>query len=170
MRDQPKFEPLEENDFFADRRASRPLPDGTVPRSEGLDEPDQYSPRDANGELLDSFPFEVDLDVLQRGRERYDIFCSPCHGSDGYGQGMIVQRGFSQPPSLHDQRLRESPAGYFYEVITNGFGRMYAYNDRIAPRDRWAVAAYIRALQLSQNATENDVPPEERQNIQEANP
>lgn len=170
MRDQPKYEPLEENDFFSDRRASRPLPAGTIPRSEGLDDPDQYSPRDANGDLIDSFPFEVTMDVLQRGRERYDIFCAPCHGRDGYGQGMIVQRGFSPPPSLHDQRLRDSPAGYYYEVITNGFGRMYAYNDRIAPRDRWAVIAYIRALQLSQNATENDVPPEELQNFQEANP
>jgi hypothetical protein len=170
MRDQPKYEPLEENDFFADQRASRPLPAGTIPRSEGLDDPEQYSPRDANGQLVDSFPFEVTLDVLERGREQFDIFCSPCHGRDGYGQGMIVSRGFSPPPSLHDQRLREAPAGYFYEVITNGFGRMYAYNDRIAPHDRWAVVAYIRALQLSQNATVTDVPPDQRQNIQGGNP
>ena len=171
MKDQPKYEPLEENPFFPDRRSARPLPTGVVPVSvQGVEESADYPSRDENGELLDSFPFPVTEEVLQRGREGYNDFCSPCHGLDGYGQGMIVQRGFSPPPSLHDERLRQAPAGYFYEVITNGFGRMYSYDSRIQPSDRWAIVAYIRALQLSQHAAAQDVPQEELQNLQGANP
>jgi mono/diheme cytochrome c family protein len=171
MKDQPKYEPLEENSFFPDHRSARPLPAGTVPRSaKGVEETEDYPSRDENGELVDSFPFPITEQILQRGRESYDDFCSPCHGLDGYGQGMIVQRGFSPPPSLHDDRLRQASAGYFYEVITNGFGQMYSYDSRIQPSDRWAIVAYIRALQLSQHATAQDVPEDELQNLQGANP
>lgn len=112
--------------------------------------------------MLQTVPFEVDRAVLERGQERYDIFCAPCHGLDGYGQGMIVQRGFSAPPSLHASRLLQQPDGYFFDVITNGFGRMYSYAYRVPPDDRWAIVAYIRALQLSQNASPADVPPDQQ--------
>jgi hypothetical protein len=105
------------------------------------------------------------MEVLKRGQERYNIFCSPCHGYDGYGQGEIVQRGFKQPTSFHEERLRTAPLGYFFGVITNGFGTMYSYASRVQPEDRWAITAYIRALQLSQNATLDDVPREEREQL-----
>jgi mono/diheme cytochrome c family protein len=163
-------EPLEESQFYPDRRSARPLPEGTVPRANGVEDAADYPARDENGELLDSFPYPVTQEVLERGRADYDSFCAPCHGLDGYGQGMIVQRGFSPPPSLHEERLRQSPAGHFYEVITNGFGRMYAYDSRIQPSARWAIVAYVRALQLSQYAAAQDLPAEELQNIPEANP
>lgn len=172
MSDQAKYEPLEANLYFADQRASRPLPEGVVPRPESgppgasaVDE-EAYSPRSAEGELLDSFPFPVTLEVLERGQERYNIYCSPCHGLDGAGRGMIVERGFPPPPSLHEQRLREAPAGYYYEVIRDGFGQMFAYGYRVDPPDRWAITAYIRALQLSQNASPQDLPPEELENLE----
>jgi hypothetical protein len=120
-----------------------------------------------NGELATAFPFPVTKVVLLRGQERFNIFCSPCHGRVGDGQGMIVQRGFRQPQSFHIQRLRESPPGYYFDVITNGFGAMYSYAARVPVEDRWAIAAYIRALQLSQNATWEDVPAEQQRQLME---
>lgn len=116
-----------------------------------------YRVRGAGAEM-DEFPFPVTKEVLLRGQERYDIYCAPCHGRTGYGDGMIVRRGFSQPPSYHQDRLREAPVGHYFDVITNGFGAMYQYGDRITPEDRWALIAYIRALQLSQDASMQDVP------------
>jgi mono/diheme cytochrome c family protein len=160
MRNQPRYDPLEASQFYPDQRSARPLVEGTVPLGGKTDDEAGLSPRDEAGNLVDIFPFPVTIDVLQRGRERYDIFCSPCHGLDGQGKGMIVQRGFSPPPALTIERLQQAPAGYFYDVITNGFGQMYSYAYRVPPRDRWAIAAYIRALQLSQNATQGDVPPD----------
>jgi len=118
------------------------------------------------GALMDKFPFPVTEEVLLRGQERYDIYCAPCHGRTGYGDGMIVRRGFSQPPSYHQARLREAPVGHYFDVITNGFGAMYPYGDRITPEDRWAIIAYIRALQLSQDANINDVPAAERSQLE----
>jgi len=115
--------------------------------------------------LVDNFPSPITREILLRGQERYNIFCSPCHDRVGNGQGMIVQRGFRRPPSFHIDRLREAPVGYFFDVITNGFGAMYDYGDRVPPPDRWAIIAYIRALQLSQHATLADVPLEERQQL-----
>ena len=120
------------------------------------------------GTPVDTFPYPVTRDILDRGQVRYNTFCAPCHAITGYGDGMIVQRGFSAPPSFHTERLREAPVGYYFDVITNGFGRMYAYGSRITPADRWAIIAYIRALQLSQNATIEDVPADERQQLQGA--
>lgn len=168
MQDQPRHDPLEPSEFFPDRRSARPLLAGTVPRGEAAEYTPPYTGRTEDGELLDAYPFAITVEVLQRGRERYDIFCAPCHGLDGYGQGMIVQRGFAPPPSFHIDRLRQAPAGHYFEVITNGFGQMYAYGYRVPPDDRWAITAYIRALQLSQDATQQDVPADELQELMEA--
>ncbi len=131
-------------------------PEATLQAAAGQGRPD----------LVDTFPFEVTGATLERGRGQYNAFCAPCHALTGYGDGMIVQRGFQQPPSFHQQRLRDAPVGHFFDVITNGFGTMYPYASRIAPEDRWAIVAYIRALQLSQNATIEDVPPESRQQLE----
>ena len=165
MHDQPRYEPLERSAFFADQRASRPPVPGTVAQGE-LREDDHLYTGKINGELAGSFPFAVTRDVLLRGRERYNIFCSPCHGGLGDGAGVIVQRGFKRPPSLHGQRLREAPAGHFFDVITRGFGAMTDYASRVPVRDRWAIAAYIRALQFSQNATLADVPADHRRALE----
>ena len=158
MHDQPKLEPLEGSDFFSDRRASRPSVDGTVARGE-LREDFLFYTGFENGELATEFPFPVTREVVERGRQRFNIYCSPCHGLIGDGLGAVVQRGFQRPPSYHINRLREAPVGHFYNVITHGKGRMYSFNDRIPPDDRWAIVSYIRALQLSRNVDVNDLPP-----------
>jgi mono/diheme cytochrome c family protein len=170
MSNQPRYEPLEESAFFTDHRSARPLLDGTVPRQVNLEEESALSARTAGGELVAEIPITITLELLEEGREQYNIFCSPCHGLDGYGQGMIVQRGFPPPPSLHEDRLLQAPAGHFNEVIANGFGVMYPYRDRVDGTGRWAIVAYIRALQLSQNATLEDVPAEERPTLEEGQP
>jgi hypothetical protein len=161
MAQQPRYEPLEPSSFFADGRASRPLVPGTVARGHLKTDTHLYAGQ-VNGKLADTFPFPVTRVMLERGQERYNIYCSPCHGRIGNGEGIVVQRGFQRPASFHIDRLREAPAGYFFNVITNGFGAMYDYAARVTPEDRWAIIAYIRALQLSQNATLADVPAEER--------
>ncbi|MFQ5650590.1 MAG: c-type cytochrome [bacterium] len=164
MHDQPRFEPLEQNSFFGDNRASRPLVAGTVPRGYLRIDDHLYEGKQ-NGELVNTFPFPITKEILARGRERYDIFCSPCHDKTGSGQGMIVQRGFRAPPSFHLPRLRNSPVGHFYDVITNGLGAMYDYRERIKPKDRWAIVAYVRALQLSQRVTIDEAPADIRQQL-----
>ena len=121
-----------------------------------------YTGKDAKGDDIDAFPIAVDKAFIQRGRQRYDIYCTPCHGAIGNGLGMIVRRGFQQPPSYHIDRLRNAPVGHFYDVITNGYGAMLNYAQQVQPRDRWAIVAYIRALQYSQNANINDLPTEAR--------
>jgi mono/diheme cytochrome c family protein len=166
MHDQPKLEPLEKNNFFADQRASRPLVEGTVARGQLRIDEHFYTGK-VNGELVTTLPFAATKEVLERGRERYNIFCAPCHDRVGSGNGMIVQRGFRKPPSFHLERLREMPIGHYFDVMTNGFGTMYSYSDRISPKDRWAIAAYIRVLQLSQNAALTDVPQEQRRKLTE---
>jgi Cytochrome C oxidase, cbb3-type, subunit III len=158
MHDQPKLEPLEGSDFFSDRRASRPSVDGTVARGELREDVFLYTGFN-NGELATEFPFPVTRDVVERGQHRFNIYCSPCHGLIGDGLGAVVQRGFQRPPSYHIERLRAAPVGHFYNVITHGKGRMYSFNDRIPPDDRWAIASYIRALQLSRQVDVNDLPP-----------
>lgn len=166
MHDQPRYEPLERSNFFSDQRAARPAIAGTVARGQlNLDE--HLHTGKINGALAATFPFPITKDVLHRGQERFNIFCSPCHGRVGDGRGMIVQRGFRQPPSFHIQRLREAPPGYYFDVITNGFGAMYSYASRVPVEDRWAIAAYIHALQLSQNATLEDVPAEQQRQLME---
>jgi cytochrome c553 len=164
MHVQPKYLPYEPTSFFADGRSERQPVPGTVARGQlRLDEL-MFSGRE-NGVVVDKFPFPIAKADLDRGRERYNVYCTPCHDYTGQGRGMIVMRGFPQPPSYHIQRLRDAPAGHFYEVITNGFGAMYSYAARIEPADRWRIAAYIRVLQLSQNAKIDDVPESERQKL-----
>jgi mono/diheme cytochrome c family protein len=167
MHNQPKFIPLRESEFFTDHRSARPLVEGTVARGE-VEGNDLLSTGMVNGELASAFPFPVTGDVMRRGQERYDIFCAPCHARTGNGDGMIVRRGFRAPPSLHVDRLRQAPAGHFFDVITNGFGAMPDYRAQVPVRDRWAIIAYIRALQASTAAGIADVPPEKRNEIHDA--
>ncbi|MBI4528564.1 MAG: cytochrome c [Deltaproteobacteria bacterium] len=164
MADQPRYEPLSRSTFFGDRRAARPLVEGTVARGQLRTDEHLYRGREG-GLLADRFPFPVDRAVLLRGQERYDIFCSPCHDRVGNGQGMVVRRGFPAPPSYHTDRLRRSPVGHFFNVMTNGFGFMPDYAQQIPVEDRWAIVAYIRALQLSQHATVAEIPEEKRQEL-----
>lgn len=149
MRNQPRFETYEASKFFADRRSARQPVEGTVARGQ-LNEDELLLTGKIDGKLANVFPFEVTDTVMARGRERFNIYCSPCHDMTGSGNGMVIQRGFKQPPSFHIQRLKDAPHGHFVDVMTNGFGAMYPYRDRVPPNDRWAIAAYVRALQYSQ--------------------
>jgi len=164
MHDAPRYEPLEASDFFADGRGSRTLVSNTVARGTLREDEHLYQGK-INGQLADVFPMPVTLDVMARGRERFNVFCSPCHGRTGQGNGMVVQRGFRAPPSYHEDRLRTAPVGYFFDVMTNGFGAMQDYAAQVPVADRWAIAAYIRALQFSQRATVNDVPADRRADL-----
>jgi mono/diheme cytochrome c family protein len=166
MYDQPRNEPLEKSAFFADQRASRPLVAGTVPRG-ALQEDEVFSTGKRDGQFVDELPIKVDSALLQRGQERFNIFCTPCHGLAGYGDGMIVQRGYRQPPSYHIDRLRGAPIGHFFDVMTHGFGVMPAYARQVPAHDRWAIAAYIRALQWSQYAKPGDLNPESRKQLED---
>ena len=164
MHDQPKYIPLRQSSFFADQRSARPLVAGTVPRGQLRDDPLLYTGKINNADAT-VFPFSIDDKVMARGQERFNIYCSPCHGRTGQGDGMIVRRGYRKPPTYHQDRLRDAPIGHFFDVMTNGFGAMPDYAAQVTVRDRWAIAAYIRALQLSEHATVNDVPPAERSNL-----
>jgi cytochrome c553 len=158
MHDQPKYIPLRPSDFFGDGRSERPLLEGTVPRGHLKDDVAFYTGKGPDGKPVDGFPFPITKEVLDRGQNRFNIYCTPCHGHLGNGNGMIPQRGFRHPPTYHQDRLRKVPDGYIFDVITAGFGAMQDYSAQVEPRDRWAIVAYIRALQLSQNATSADVP------------
>ena len=164
MHDQPKFIPLRQSTFFTDSRSARPLVAGTVARGQLRDDMLLYTGK-ANGTDAEVFPFPIDDRVMSRGHERFDIFCSPCHGRTGQGDGMIVRRGYRRPPTYHQDRLRDAPVGHYFDVITNGFGAMPDYATQIRPEDRWAIIAYVRALQLSEHATMNDVPPDDRERL-----
>lgn len=168
MHIQPKYLPDEPSNFFDDGRSERPVVPGTVARGQLHTDELLYTGKE-NGVVADKFPFPMTRADLERGRERYNIYCTPCHDYTGGGQGMIVQRGFPSPPSFHVDSLRKAPAGHYFEVITNGFGSMYSYASRVEPEDRWRIAAYIRALQLSQHATMQDVPENERTKLTEGN-
>ena len=164
MHIQPKYLPYEPTNFFGDGRSERQPVTGTVARGQlRLDEL-LYTGKE-NGVLADKFPFPITRADLERGRERYNIYCTPCHDYTGQGDGMIVQRGFPPPPSFHIERLRTAPAGHFFDVMTNGFGSMYSYAARVEPEDRWRIAAYIRVLQASRHGTIDDVPLAERQTL-----
>lgn len=158
MHVQPRLNPLAKSDFFADERSARPPVTGTVARGDLRQDTYFYTGKigDTPGDFM---PFPVTEDVLVRGRERFNIYCSPCHSRLGDGNGMIPERGFRRPPSYHIERLRKAPLGYFFDVMTNGFGAMPDYSSQLQPADRWAIVAYIRALQLSQNATKAELPP-----------
>jgi mono/diheme cytochrome c family protein len=161
MHNQPKYIPLRESAFFTDDRSARPLVPGTVARGQLHEDALLYTGK-INGADATLFPFRVDVAVMVRGRERFDIYCSPCHGRTGAGDGMVVRRGYRHPPSFHDDRLRAAPVGHFFDVMTNGFGAMPDYAAQIPAGDRWAIIAYVRALQLSEHATVADVPVPER--------
>ncbi|RMH19988.1 MAG: cytochrome c [Acidobacteria bacterium] len=161
MHDAPRIDPLEANPFFEHELSARPLPAGTVARGFLRDDVHLYQGKTAAGDFAGALPESLPLsrELLERGRQRYEIFCSVCHDSTGQGRGMIVRRGFKQPPAYTDDRLMAMPIGYFFDVITNGFGVMSSYASRIPVEDRWAIAAYVRVLQLSQKSRLDDLPP-----------
>lgn len=164
MHDQPRLKPYAKSAFFADHRSMRPLVPNTVARGR-LFEDAHLNLGKIDGKDAETFPMPITKEILARGRERFGIYCINCHGMLGDGNGMIVSRGLKRPPSYHIDRLRQAPPGYIFGVITNGFGVMYDLSDRIKAEDRWAITAYVRALQQSQNATLDDVPPAERDRL-----
>jgi hypothetical protein len=165
MHDQPKYIPLRPSDFFADGRSARPLIEGTVARGYLDANVLLYTGKGPDGKPSNEFPMPVTKELLLRGQQRFNIYCSPCHDRTGNGNGMIVRRGYRHPPSYHSDRLRQQPNGYFFDVITRGFGAMPDYAVQVQPEDRWAIVAYIRALQLSQQASINDVPAADRSQL-----
>jgi mono/diheme cytochrome c family protein len=167
MNDEPRYKPLAASDFFADGQSARPQVAGTIARGHLRFDQAFYAGR-SGGALVDAFPVAVTGDLLARGRERFDIFCSPCHGRLGNGDGVVVERGFRSPASYHIDRLRDAPVGHFFDVITNGFGAMSGFASRVPVADRWAIIAYVRALQLSQHATLSDAPDNEQQKLLES--
>jgi hypothetical protein len=177
MADQPSYRPLQASTFFEDGRSARPLVPDTVARGQLRDDVQLYVGRideaATQPRYVDTFPILITRPVLQRGRERFNIYCSVCHDRLGTGQGVVVRRGFIRPPSFHNGEsrglkgsLRDAPVGYYFEVATNGFGAMPAHAEQISPHDRWAIIAYIRALQLSQRATLDDVPEPDRDRLE----
>jgi len=166
MYDQPRTKPHRPSDFFADGRADRQPVAGTIARGQLRDDSHLYTGK-VGGQLVSTFPFPVTRAVLERGQVRFNIYCAPCHDRVGNGNGMIVRRGFRPPPSLHEDRLRDAPVGHHFDVITNGLGSMPDYAAQIPVRDRWAIVAYLRALQLSQRATLADVPPAALRELQD---
>jgi hypothetical protein len=159
MAHQPKARPLAPSEFFTDGRSERPLIENTVARGSLADDA-LFVPKDSN-----NFPLPVNLQLLERGEDRYKIFCTPCHGLQGDGNGLVSMRGMKHPPSFHQDRLRQAPNGYVYDVVTNGFGAMLGYAAQVPPRDRWAIIAYVRALQLSRNAHATDLPSDLREKL-----
>ena len=162
MHDQPRLEPLEASTFFANGMASRLPIEGTIARGQLREDKALYEGIDAAGAPLTTLPMPLDEPLLRRGHQRYDIFCAPCHGRLGDGSGMVAQRGYKAPPSFHADPLLSQPVGYYYDVMTNGFGVMASYASQVPVEDRWAIAAYIRALQLSQNAPLDALETEDR--------
>jgi mono/diheme cytochrome c family protein len=174
MYDQPRYKPYAKSELFTDNNSARPLPAGTMPRATGgmadasggrLGMQDMQ--QDVAAEHAQAMPYPITQQLLQRGQQRYEIYCMPCHSAVGDGDGLVVRRGFPAPPSYHIERLRQAPDRHFYDVITNGYGIMYSYADRVAPPDRWAIVAYIRALQLSQHAPVAQLTPQMRAQLQE---
>jgi mono/diheme cytochrome c family protein len=154
MHNQPRYKTYAETDFFGDGRSQRPVIEDTVARGQlHLDEA-RYTGK-VNGKDVETMPIQITKEDVARGQERFNIYCSPCHGRVGNGRGMIVSRGLRQPPSYHEERLLNAPIGHFFDVMSNGYGSMYSYASRVAVDDRWRIAAYIRALQLSQNAPDD---------------
>lgn len=165
MHNQPRYKPLAHSDFYPDQRSARPQVDGTIARGQLREDPLLFTGK-VNGAEADLFPFAITAADMQRGRERFTIFCTPCHGQTGLGDGMVVSRGYRKPVSLHDEKVRSKPAGFYFDVITRGFGAMPEYAVQIPVKDRWRIVAYLRALQLSQNARLDDVPPEDRRKLE----
>ncbi len=162
--EQKKYVPLSPSEFYRDGQSARPRIEGTVVHRDHSDD-GVLATGKVNGQPVTKFPFAVTEAMIRRGQERFTIYCSPCHGRTGDGRGMVVQRGFPQPPSYYSDSLRARPVGHFVDVITNGFGRMYPYGDRVEPRDRWAIAAYIRVLQSSRSVNVTELTNSERQQL-----
>lgn len=169
MHDQPRYKPLAETDFFGDERSARPEVEGTVARGHLRLDSARYTGKE-NGQDIDAFPFRITKADLERGQQRFNIYCAPCHSRIGDGNGMIVRRGFRQAASYHTEKLMKAPVGHFFDVMTNGFGAMPSYASRVEPDDRWRIAAYIRVLQFSQNAKIEDVPEDKRAGLEAAKP
>src|SRR5438093_63892 len=169
MHVQPRYSPYDPSPFFEDGRSERPPVSGTIARGHLRTNELLYSGR-IGGQLADQFPFPISAQDLERGRERFNIFCAPCHDQTGSGHGMVVERGFPAPPTYHMDRLRQAPVGHFFEVITKGQGTMSSYASRVAVEDRWRIAAYIRALQLSQHANVADLPEPDRAKLVKIQP
>jgi mono/diheme cytochrome c family protein len=167
MRDQPRVDPYEPASFFSDNGSALLPVEDTVPYGEARIDDALYTGQ-VDGQYVDEFPFEITKEDLERGQERYNIYCAPCHGYTGEGDGMIVQRGFKQPPSFNQDRLRDAQPGYFFYAITNGFGTMPSYANRIPVHDRWLIVAYIRALQLSQHAPVTELPEADQAKLEAA--
>ncbi len=167
MYEQPKFEVNEQNQFFSNQSSNLQLLEGTVSRKFGLLDPSFLSGQDENGALTE-VPFPVTKELLLRGQQRFNIYCAPCHNYMATGDGIIVQKGMPQPTSFHNPRLLDAPVGYFFGVMTNGFGRMYSFASRIPPEDRWAISAYIKTLQFSQNTSLDAIPAEFRDTLKGA--
>jgi mono/diheme cytochrome c family protein len=165
MMNQPKAKPLSESDFFSNQANARPIPPHTVERGDARENAAFYTGL-TNGTYITQLPVKLTPELLGRGRERFDAICAECHDRTGSGSGMVVQRGFPQPPSYHVPRLRNAPIGHFFDVITNGYGVMYSYAAHVQPEDRWAIAAYIRALQLSHNMKAAELPSLEQQKLE----
>jgi mono/diheme cytochrome c family protein len=161
MGEQPRFKPYQSDAFFENGASARSLVAGTIPWHQAHTDELLYQ-GSINGKVADVFPFQMTAVDLKRGQQQFNIFCSACHGQTGEGNGMIAQRGLTPPPSYHIDRLRAAPVGHFFYVMSNGFGAMYSYAERVKPEDRWRIAAYIRVLQLSQNAKPTDLSPEEK--------
>jgi hypothetical protein len=159
MANQPRHNPLSPATFFPDGRSERPVVDNTVVRG-AINEDALITPKESN-----AFPLPLTKELLARGQDRYNIFCSPCHGLQGDGNGMVTLRGMKHPPTYHQERVRNETNGYFFDVITNGFGAMSGYSMQLEPRDRWAIVSYVRALQLSRNAPVGELPPNLREKL-----
>ena len=170
MHDQPRYKPLSATDFFGDGRSARPAVEGTVARGHLRIDKDRYTGKMEDGKDVDEFPFQITRADLDRGQQRFNIYCSPCHSRIGDGNGMVVRRGFRQAASYHTDKLIKAPVGHFFDVMTNGFGAMPSYASRVEPDDRWRIAAYIRVLQLSENARIEDVPPDQRADLDKERP
>ena len=164
MHTEPRYQPLAETSFFADHRSARPQVEGTVARGHLRIDEARYTGK-IGGEDIDQFPIPIAKEDIERGETRFNIYCTPCHGRLGDGNGMVVLRGFRQPPSYYSDRLMNAPVGHFFDAVTNGFGAMPSYASRIQTDDRWRIIAYIRALQLSESASVNDVPADQRQSL-----
>ena len=164
MQNEPRYKPLAASDFFSDQRSARPMVEGTVARGHLRIDEARYTGK-MDGEDIDQFPIPIAKADIERGQTRFNIYCTPCHGRLGDGNGMVVLRGFRQPPSYYSDRLVHAPVGHFFDVISNGFGAMPSYASRVEPDDRWRMIAYIRALQLSESASQADVPPDQVQTL-----
>jgi mono/diheme cytochrome c family protein len=167
MHDAPRYDPLEASSFFANGASGRQPVANTVARGQ-LNEDRHLFEGVVDGRPAETFPMPVTAEVMARGQERFNVFCAPCHGRSGQGNGVVVQRGFRQPPSFHEDRLRNAPVGYFFDVMTHGFGAMQDYSAQVPVADRWAIASYIRALQASQRSTVDEVPADRRADLDRA--